>query len=140
MELKQITDRVSVTGQVLPDNVAQLKAAGFTTIVNNRPDGEEPGQPAGQEIAAAAEAQGLRYVEIPMGRDGVTPEMVDQTRAALDESDGKVLCFCRTGTRSTTLWALAQAGRMSSSDIVTAAANAGYDMNHLAQHLDETAR
>lgn len=140
MELKQITDRVSVTGQVLPDNVAQLKAAGFTTIVNNRPDGEEPGQPAGQEIAAAAEAQGLRYLEIPMGRDGVTPEMVDQTRAALDESDGAVLCFCRTGTRSTTLWALAQAGRMSSADIVAAAANAGYDMNHLAQHLSETTR
>lgn len=140
MELKQINDRVSVAGQVFPEDIAQLKAAGFTTIVNNRPDGEAPDQPSGQALADAAEAAGLSYIEIPMGRDGVSPEMVDKTRAALEGSAGQVLCFCRTGTRSTTLWALSQAGNMPANEIVEAAAKAGYDMSHLAQHLSETMR
>lgn len=135
MELKQINDRVSVAGQVLPENVAQLKAAGFTTIVNNRPDDEAPDQPKGQDVAAAAKAVGINYVEIPMGRDGVSPDMVSRTRDVLENSAGPALCFCRTGTRSTTLWALSQAGKMPAEDIIASAARAGYDMSHLADHL-----
>jgi uncharacterized protein (TIGR01244 family) len=135
LELKRINDRVSVSPQIRPEDVPAIKAAGFTTIVNNRPDGESPDQPTGAEIKAAAEAAGLGYREIPLGRNGVSQQMVDETREVLDESAGPVLCYCRSGTRSTTLWALSQAGDMPADEIITAAANAGYDVSHLAAHL-----
>ncbi|CDP53781.1 TIGR01244 family sulfur transferase [Paradevosia shaoguanensis] len=135
MELKRINDTITVSGQILPEDVSALKAAGFTTIINNRPDGESPDQPASVEIEAAAKAAGLNYIAIPLGRDGVTPDMVEKTRAALEGSDGPVFAFCRSGTRSTTLWALSQAGEMDGADIIAQAAGAGYDMSHLAGHL-----
>jgi len=135
LELKRINDTITVSGQILPEDVSALKAAGFTTIINNRPDGESPDQPASVEIEAAAKAAGLNYVAIPLGRDGVTPDMVEKTRAALEGSDGPVFAFCRSGTRSTTLWALSQAGEMDGADIIAQAAGAGYDMSHLAGHL-----
>ncbi len=136
LDLKRINDHVSVSGQIMPEDVAALKEAGFVAIVNNRPDGESPDQPPGAEIEAAAKAAGLDYYAIPLGREGVSPEMVEQTKAALEESNGPVFCFCRSGTRSTTLWALSQAGEMDASEIISQAAGAGYDMSHLAGHLN----
>lgn len=138
MDIKRINDSISVSPQVLPSDLAAIKAAGFVAIVNNRPDGEAPDQPSGAEIEAAAKEAGLSYAAIPMGREGVSPEMVTQTRAALEGADGPVLCYCRSGTRSTTLWALSQAGQMNSADIISAAAHAGYDISHLAGHLDQS--
>lgn len=135
MDLKRINDHVSVSGQIQPEDVAALKDLGFTTIVNNRPDGESPEQPAGAEIEAAAKAASLAYHAIPLGRDGVNPDMVDATRAALEGSSGPVFAFCRSGTRSTTLWALSQAGQRDAGEIIREAAEAGYDMSHLAGHL-----
>ncbi|GAB5428357.1 MAG: hypothetical protein Devi2KO_18160 [Devosia indica] len=137
MELKRINDHVSVSGQIQPEDVKTLKDLGFTAIVNNRPDGEAPDQPAGAEIEAAAKASGLAYHAIPLGRDGVNPDMVAQTKAVLEGSDGKVFCFCRSGTRSTTLWALSQAGDAPASQIIAQAAEAGYDMSHLAGYLGQ---
>ncbi len=110
---------------------------GFTTIVTNRPDGEAPGQPSDAEMRAAAEALGLSYHFIPLGRDGVGPQLIDDTRAALEGSAGPVLCYCRSGTRSTTLWALSQAGEMPADEIVGLAAGAGYDMSHLLGYLSQ---
>ena len=135
MELKRINERVSVAGQIWPGEVAVLKQQGFVAIVNNRPDGEAPDQPSNADIAAAAEAAGLVYHFIPMGRSGVSAQMIENTRSALEAADGPVLCFCRTGTRSTTLWALSQAGTLDAGEIIAAAANAGYDISHLAGHL-----
>lgn len=137
MELKRINDHISVSGQIQPADVSALKAAGFTTIINNRPEGESPDQPAGADIEAAARAAGLDYVAIPLGRDGVTPDMVEKTKAALAGSAGPVFAFCRSGTRSTTLWALSQAGEMDGAEIISQAAGAGYDMSHLAAHLSK---
>jgi uncharacterized protein (TIGR01244 family) len=137
VELKRINERVSVSGQISVDDIAHIKAAGFTTIINNRPDGEAEEQPTDAEMRAAAQDAGLAYFFIPMGREGVSEEMVENTWTALEGSEGPVLCFCRTGTRSTTLWALSQAGNMPAADIISAAANAGYDMSHLAGHLDQ---
>lgn len=137
MDIRKINDRVSVSGQILPSDVETIKQAGFVSIINNRPDGEAPDQPTGAEIATAAQAAGLGYYEIPLGREGVTPDMVTATRTALEESDGPVFAFCRSGTRSTTLWALSQAGTDTSDTIIDSAAKAGYDMSHLAAHLDK---
>lgn len=137
LDLKRINDHISVSGQILPEDVATLKAAGFTTIINNRPDAEQPDQPAGAQIEAAAKAVGLAYHAIPLGRDGVSANMVEKTRAVLEGSQGPVFAFCRSGTRSTTLWALSQAGEMDANEIISGAADAGYDMSHLAAHLSQ---
>ena len=137
MELKRINDDISVSPQISLDDMPAVKAAGFTTVINNRPDGESPDQPSSDTMKAAAEAAGLAYHFIPLGRDGVSPKMVEETEAALEGSDGPVLAFCRSGTRSTTLWALSQAGKMPAQEIVSAAAHAGYDMSHLLGHLSQ---
>jgi uncharacterized protein (TIGR01244 family) len=128
---------VSVAPQIEPEDLPELKAMGFTTIVNNRPDGEAPGQPSDAAMRSAAEALGLGYHHIPLGRDGVGPDLIAQTRSALEGSAGPVLCYCRSGTRSTTLWALSQAGEMPADEIVGLAAGAGYDMSHLLGYLSQ---
>lgn len=137
MDVKRINDQVSVSPQISPDDIPAIKAAGFRTIINNRPDGEAPDQPDSATMEAAAKAAGLGYHYIPLGREGVSPEMVEETRAALEGSDGPVLAYCRSGTRSTTLWALSQAGSEPAEEIVSAAAHAGYDMSHLLGYLSQ---
>ena len=137
MDVRRINDHVSVAPQIRPEDFASLKAMGFSSVVNNRPDGEAPDQPTTATMQAAAAAAGLDYHYIPLGRDGVSPEMVEQTRSVLEGSAGPVLCYCRSGTRSTTLWALSQAGTMPADEIVEAAAHAGYDMSHLLGYLSQ---
>jgi uncharacterized protein (TIGR01244 family) len=137
LDVKRINDHVSVAPQIGPGDLAGLKAMGFTSIINNRPDGEAPNQPSSATMQAAAEAAGLDYHYIPLGRDGVSSEMVEETRAVLEGSNGPVLCYCRSGTRSTTLWARSQAGNLPAGEIVTAAAHAGYDMSHRLGHLSQ---
>ncbi|CAN7444961.1 TIGR01244 family sulfur transferase [Devosia sp. LjRoot16] len=136
MDIKRIDERVSVSPQIDVEDVARLKAAGFVAIINNRPDGEDATQPPGAVIAEAAAAAGLRYFAIPLGRDGVRDELIEATRQALDSIDGPVLAYCRSGTRSTTLWALSQTGREATEDVIGKAAGAGYDISHLRGHLD----
>ena len=138
MELKRINEHVSVSPQISPDDVAAIKAAGFVAIVNNRPDGESPDQPPSAVIEQAAHDAGLAYHYIPLGREGVTPEMVEETKSVLEGSAGPVFCYCRSGTRSTTLWALSQAGHAPASQIISEAAEAGYDMSHLAGYLGQS--
>ena len=135
MELKRINQHVSVSPQISPEDIPVIKAAGFTTIINNRPDGEAPDQPSSDQILKAAQAAGLVYHYIPLGRDGVSPDMVERTVSALEGSEGPVFCYCRSGTRSTTLWALSQAGKLPADRIIAVAAAAGDDMSHLAGHL-----
>jgi uncharacterized protein (TIGR01244 family) len=137
LELKRINDDVSVAPQISPDDMPAIKAAGFSTVINNRPDGEAFDQASSAVMKAAAEAAGLTYHFIPLGRDGVSPDLVEAERAALEGSDGPVLAFCRSGTRSTTLWALAQAGSMPAQEIVAQAAHAGYEMSHLLGYLSQ---
>lgn len=137
MDVKRINNEVSVSPQITPEDVAAIKAQGFVAIINNRPDGEASDQPPSATIEAAAHAAGLAYHHIPLGRDGVSVEMIEQTKQVLEGSTGPVFCFCRSGTRSTTLWALSQAGRKPASEIIAAAAHAGYDMSHLAGHLSQ---
>jgi len=112
-----------------------LAAAGFRAIVNNRPDGEEPGQPSAYEMRAAAEAAGLGYHDIPVA-GGFSGDQVEAMAAALAEAGGPVLAFCKSGTRSTFLWALAEAasGR-SGVELIEKAAAAGYDLSPIVPYL-----
>ena len=104
---RQLDDKVLVSGQIRPDEVATLRTQGVTLIVNNRPDGEEPGQPLGVEIEQAAMAAGIDYRSVPIIR-GIGPADADAMRDAISSSPGKVLAFCRSGTGSGLAWALAR--------------------------------
>lgn len=105
--MRELDDKVLVSGQIRPDEVAALRTQGVTLIVNNRPDGEEPGQPLGAEIEEAAAAAGIDYRSVPIIR-GIGPADADAMRDAISSSPGKVLAFCRSGTRSALAWALAR--------------------------------
>src|SRR3546814_9182734 len=105
-------------------------------IVNNRPDDEEPGQPSSAEVEEAARAAGLDYRHIPVGSSGLSANQVQEMGEVLDDSDGKVLDFCRSGTRSTYLWALASARKGDDAGaIVRIAAEAGYDLTPIRPYL-----
>ena len=105
---RQVTDQFSTSPQISEADVAAAAAQGFVLIINNRPDGEDPAQPTGAVIEAAARSAGLDYVAIPV-RGGPTSEQVAAVRDAIDQADGPVLAYCRSGTRSIVTWALGQA-------------------------------
>ncbi|NJC42576.1 uncharacterized protein (TIGR01244 family) [Brevundimonas alba] len=128
--LRPLSPQVSVTGQVSPTDMAGLHAAGFTWLVNHRPDGEEPGQPDAAEIARAAEAAGLQAVHAP-ARGLPDAGVVAATRDVLDAMgpDDRAVFFCRSGMRSAAAWAMArrQMG-IEADELRDAAAVAGYDL------------
>ena len=132
---KRLDDRIFVTGQIGPGDLAEVKALGVTMIVNNRPDGEEPGQPLSAQIEAATLAAGLGYRHIPVA-GGFSADQVEAMAAALAEANGRTLAFCRSGTRSTYLWALAEASRgRDGEELIECAAVAGYDLMPIAHLL-----
>jgi len=136
----RIDDEVSVAPQIGEGDLPAAAAAGFRLVVNNRPDGEAPDQPPGAAIEAAARAAGLDYVAIPVA-GGFSMPQVDAMAEALDRAGGPVLAFCRSGTRSTMLWALAAARRGGDPDaIAAAAAAAGYDVSGLMPGLRQLAQ
>lgn len=129
-----------VSPQIGADDLAEAKALGVTLVINNRPDGEEFGQPSGADIAKAATALGLAYAAIPVGPMGVSASMLDAFDTALSASKGGVLAFCRSGTRSTIMRALSEARRGRSIDeIVSEAAEAGYNIAGQRRALEAAA-
>jgi uncharacterized protein (TIGR01244 family) len=132
---RRIDERTLVAGQIQPEDLVEAKAAGVAMIVNNRPEGEEAGQPRGADIEAAARAAGLGYRHIPVA-SGFSASQVAQMGAALEEAEGPVLAFCRSGTRSTFLWALARAQAGDDGDeLMRKAAAAGYDLSPIRAAL-----
>lgn len=128
-DIRKVTQAFSVAPQIEPGDVAPAKAMGFVKLINNRPDGEVPGQPTSAEMQAAAEAAGLGYVHIPFaGRP--TPEQAEAVAREAEAAGGPVLAFCRSGTRSITAWSLgqAQAGLKTRQELIGLAAGAGYDL------------
>ncbi|MCY1669272.1 TIGR01244 family sulfur transferase [Rhizobium sp. SL86] len=108
MDIRQINDEYAVTGQITPDDVDQIKAMGFKSIVCNRPDEEEPGQPSFAEVAARAKELGLDIAYVPVGRMGVDAEAVSGMVDALDEFPRPMLGYCRSGARSTAIYEKSQ--------------------------------
>lgn len=127
---RRVTDQFSVSPQISVEDVAAAADQGFVLIINNRPDGEDPSQPAGAEIEAAARARGLAYVAIPV-RGGPTPDQAQAQIEAASEAGGPVLAYCRSGTRSIVTWALGEAGRggRSRQEMIALGAEAGYDLS-----------
>lgn len=127
---RRVTDQFSVSPQIAVGDVAQAAADGFVLIINNRPDGEDPAQPDGAEIEAAARAAGLDYVAIPV-RGGPDAAQVLAQRQAVEAANGPVLAYCRSGTRSIVTWAIgqAQAGTVDRQTLISQGAEAGYDLS-----------
>lgn len=138
---RKLTDRIFVSPQISIDQVAEAKAQGVTVIINNRPDDEEPGQVNGAEIEAAAKDAGIAYVAVPVAHGGFAPWQLDGMAGALEQAgEGKVLAYCRSGTRSTLLWALTRARAGDNADALSAqAAAAGYDITPVRQIMDALA-
>ena len=139
-DIREVNESVSVAPQIRPEDVADIAAAGFKAIVNNRPDGEEPGQPTGDAIRAAAEEAGLAYHAIPVTQAGFNHPQFDAMAAALVGAGGPVLAYCRSGTRSCNLWALAAAKAGRNPELLVAqGAAAGYDLSAIRPMLDALA-
>ena len=132
--MKQLEEDFFVAGQIAPEDVPALAAQGIRGIINNRPDAEEADQPQAAEIERAAAAAGLAYRHIPISQ--LTPEAIEAMRDSLAGADGPVLAFCRSGTRSTYLWALARSLQGADGDtLVARAAAAGYDLAPIRRFL-----
>lgn len=129
-DFRYVTDQLSVSPQISVADVAEAARLGFKTLINNRPDGEDPTQPASAEIEAAAKAAGLTYVHIPV-RGGPTPDQVAEQRSFLASAPAPVLAFCRSGTRSIVTWSLGEAmsGARPRQELVKLGADAGYDLS-----------
>ncbi|MBC7520960.1 MAG: TIGR01244 family phosphatase [Sandarakinorhabdus sp.] len=131
----RLTPMISVASQIAPEDCALAKSQGFVAIVNNRPDGEAAGQPDCAAMRAGAQAAGLRYADIPIDHSGFAMPQVEAMAEVL-RAGGPVLAFCRSGTRSTNLWALAAASMGEDPDaIVAAAAGGGYDVSGMLPSL-----
>lgn len=140
LDIRPLNDRFAVAPQIEPEDLPAIAAAGYVAVVNNRPDGEEPGQPSAAAIRAAAEAAGLVYHEVPVTQAGFAPMQLDAMRAALVAADGPVLAYCRSGTRSCNLWALAAAREGRNPDLLVGQAQAaGYDLSGMRPTLDALA-
>lgn len=139
-EFRTVTPDFAVAPQLDLEDFARAAAAGFKIVVNNRPDREQPNQMTGAEAEAAAKAAGLRYVALPF-TGAPAPAIVAETAALLDEAEGPVLAYCKSGTRSVTAWAFAQAlsGRRRPEEIIALAAGAGYDLAGARGALDRLA-
>jgi len=134
--IRQLDDRMMVSGQVAPHEIAGLAEQGITVLVNNRPDGEEPGQPLAGEIEAAAGAAGISYHYVPIMR-GIGPADVQVMQQAMQQAEGgKLLAFCRSGTRSALAIGLAKReGGASSEEVQRCLTDAGFDPGPIAHLL-----
>ena len=134
---RQLTERVFASSQIGFAEVAEAAAQGVALIINNRPEDESDDQVPGAEIEAAAHAAGMDYVAIPVTHAGFSEWQMEAMAKALAEAPGPVLAYCRSGTRSTLLWALAEASRGRNSGVLAAqAAAAGYDLTPVRAMMD----
>lgn len=140
MDIRPITPAYAVSPQIAPEDIPAIAAAGYTTILCNRPDVEVPAGLRADDIRQAAEAAGLSFVLNPVTHDGLNEEMVQLQADTLVTSSGPVLAYCASGTRSSIVWSLGQAGHMATDEIIAATAQAGYELSGLRPRLDALAQ
>lgn len=136
MELKVIDDTLAVAAQMQPEELAALAGQGFVAVICNRPDGEEPGQPTLDAMRAAAQDAGLAFHHLPVVGGVFPPPAVAAFGAIRRGTHGKVLAYCRSGTRAATLDALANVHGLSVAERLSCAGAAGYDLSALAERME----
>ncbi|MDH4108033.1 MAG: TIGR01244 family sulfur transferase [Gammaproteobacteria bacterium] len=140
MDRRRVTDQFSVSSQLDPHDLEILARQGIRTLINNRPDGEHRLQPRTADLARAARELGLAYVDLPVSSGALTGDVIDRFESLYREVEAPVLAFCRSGTRSISLWALAEARTRGADEVIRQAAEAGYDLSGLRPRLAEQAR
>ncbi|MGY6635245.1 MAG: TIGR01244 family sulfur transferase [Alkalilacustris sp.] len=139
MEIRPLSDTYAVSPQITPEDVPALAAAGYTTVICNRPDAENPPDLAAARLRAAVEGAGMTFVENPFDATTLSPAHVDAQGAAIEAAPGPVLAYCASGNRSSVAWALSQAGRQPADALIGAAARHGYRLEGLRPQLEALA-
>lgn len=140
MDIRSLTDSYAVSPQISLGDLAAIKAAGFTTVIDNRPDGEIPGELHAAAMQTAAEALGLTFVINPVIGGALTLENVVAQKAALESASGPVLAYCASGNRSSVVWALAHAGKRPTDELIAIPARFGYQLEGLRGQIEALAR
>lgn len=135
MDYRPVTKSFAVAPQISLEDIEAIKELGYVAIINNRPDDEVPGQPTSEDIKKAAVAAGLEYHFLPILSGSLPMEAVEQTKELISKIDGPAFAYCRSGTRSITLWALSQMNQCPPQEIITSVENAGYDLPFLHNFL-----
>lgn len=136
-DFRQLTDAMFASPQISVADIANARELGIALVINNRPEGEAADQTPGPQIEAAARAAGMEYVALPVTMDTLSEATVHDMVIALDQAGGPVLAYCRSGTRSTLLWALARAKSGADPEAVAlAASKAGYDVSPVRAAMD----
>jgi uncharacterized protein (TIGR01244 family) len=134
MNIVKLTDSIGVSAQITPEDVAEIAAAGFCVLINNRPDGEVPDQPTSAEIAAAAAAAGMEYHHMPVTAASFPGTDYQAMSDLLDDPSRPALAFCRTGTRCANLW-VAGCDESQREHAITVASQRGFDLGMAAKFL-----
>jgi uncharacterized protein (TIGR01244 family) len=135
MDIRKITPGYAVSPQIALSDLTAIKAAGFTTVIDNRPDGEIAPDLHTDHVRAAAEALGLTFIANPVIGGAMTMENVTAQGAAIAASTGPVFAYCASGNRSSVVWALSQAGTMPADDLIGLPAKFGYQLEHLRPQI-----
>lgn len=140
MDIRQITPTYSVSPQIDPADLPAIAAAGFKAIICNRPDAEVPPSHQADALEIAAKTAGLGFTCIPVTHQGLNMEMIAAQSEAMQMAGGPVLAYCASGTRSSIVWSLSQAGHMSTDDIIAATTAAGYELGGMRGQIDMLAQ
>ncbi len=144
MEIRPLDDRYAVSPQITPEDIPAIAAAGFTTVIDNRPDAEIPPELHAETLRPALEAAGITLVVNPVVGGALTMENVEAQRAGMkaagqDGAGGKVLAYCASGNRSSIVWALALAGQRPTDELIAAGTQYGYQVAQFRDLIDKLA-
>ena len=140
MDIRAITPDYAVSPQIEPSDLPSIKAAGYVTVIDNRPDGEIPPHLHTDMMREAAEALGLVFVANPVIGGAMTMDNVTAQAAAIAAAAGPVFAYCASGNRSSVVWALANAGKRPVDDLVGLPARFGYQLDHLRPQIEALAK
>ena len=139
MDIRPLTDDYAVSPQIALSDLVAIKAAGFTTVIDNRPDGEIPADLAAVEMQRAAEALGLVFVTNPLIPGDFTDQNITVQAEACAKSVGPVFAYCASGNRCSVIWAMMKAGEMPADQLIAIPARFGYRLDHLRPTLEALA-
>lgn len=131
MKLNKIIEEYVVSDQINAQDISVLKQHGFKTIFCNRPNSEEMNQPTAEELQKVADGLGIKFIHQPVIGNAILQKDVDDFKNYYENAEKPIFAYCRTGTRSTMLWALSESNKRASSEILNLTSAAGYDLSHL---------
>lgn len=140
--LRPITDNYAVSPQIQIEDLQKIADAGFTRVINHRPDGEGTYQPATADLQAEAKRLGLKFIDLPFRPRQLSDETFDALNAELETSNEPTLAYCRSGTRAITIWAMSQVkdSKLTPKQAIEIADKAGYRLQGQKQVLEQLAK